>query len=633
MKQIIVGTAGHIDHGKTSLVKALTGIDTDRLKEEKERGITIDLGFAHLPLEDGIQLGIVDVPGHERFVKNMLAGAGGIDLVLLVIAADEGVMPQTREHLAICEMLKVKDGLVALTKVDMVEEEWLELVKEDLQGFLKGTFLAGRPIVPVSSRTGEGLDLLRRELATMASAVAPKSSEGPFRLPIDRVFIIQGFGTVVTGTLFSGSVKVESSVTVYPKGLPARVRSIQVYGRPVTEAMAGQRTAINLQGLGKEEVERGDVLSASGGLRPTFMLDVSFQLLSDAPRPLKDRSRIRFHHGTNELLGRVRFLDVEELLPGQRAYAQLRLEEPVVALPKDRYVIRSYSPIQTIGGGEILEVAPQKLKKGRKDILQHFETLEKGSGMEVVARQLQEAGINGLRLADLIPRSPLSLDRLKGICSQIAREGWAVTIQEEGGWLVHAQQYSRLLEGIVNRLKAFHARFPLKGGIPKEELKSKSGLVEEKVFSRALKDLERDGRIMVQAEKVRLADHSVQVGGKLGMLKEQIEGEYLAGGNQPPDLEKVFEKLKVQKPEEKELIHVLLEENRLVRIKGDLFYHREAFTQIEGRLKDFLKENGEITPGQFKDLFQISRKYAIPLLEYFDGHRLTVRLGDKRVLR
>jgi selenocysteine-specific elongation factor len=354
MKQIVLGTAGHIDHGKTSLIKALTNIDTDRLKEEKERGITIDLGFAFLNLGPEIQLGIIDVPGHERFVKNMLAGVGGIDLVMLVIAADEGVMPQTREHLAICELLRVREGLVALTKTDMVEPDWLDLVQEDTAEFLDGTFLAGKPIVPVSSKTGAGLSTLVETLHTVCAQLTPRSTTGATRLPIDRVFSMRGFGTVVTGTLFSGTLRLEDRIDIQPRSVTARVRGLQVHNHSVTDAIAGQRTAVNLQGLEKADIQRGDVLVTPGRYPATYMLDVTLTVLKDAPRPLKHRAQVRFHIGTSEIMGRVILLDRTEVKPGEEVFAQLRLEEPAVAAPQDRYVLRSYSPIMTIAGGTIL---------------------------------------------------------------------------------------------------------------------------------------------------------------------------------------------------------------------------------------------------------------------------------------
>lgn len=633
MKQIVMGTAGHIDHGKTALIKAITGIDCDRLKEEKERGITIDLGFAYLFLDNNIQLGIVDVPGHEKFVKNMLAGAGGIDFVLLVIAADEGIMPQTREHRAICELLKIKDGLVVLTKKDLVEQDWLDLVEEEVRDFLHNTFLSQCPIIPVSSKSGENLDELRKAISLIAGRVPPKINEGTFRLPIDRVFTIKGFGTVVTGTALSGKISLDQSVTIYPRGLTARIRGIQVHGKQVGETIAGQRTAINLQGVSKDEIERGDVISISGGLCPTYILNVSLQLLADAPRPVKDRTRVRFHHGTREIIGRVHLLDREELLPGQEAYVQFHLEEPLAALPKDRYVIRSYSPIQTIGGGEVLEIAPKKVKKGRREVIDHFTIMDRGEESQVIEHQLLQAGNTGLKLTELIPRTHLPPNRLKDIYRSLEEKGKAIKLSGDAYWLLHKDIYQELIDDMLGQLQNFHTKFPLKLGISKEELKSKSLISEEKIFLKLLQELEREGKIVVEGEKVKSAGHSVQLVGRQEELKDAIEHQYLSAGFQPPDLEKVYEKLSIQKAEEQQLVNVLLEEKRLVRVKGDMFFHTESLREIEQGLKDFLKRNGAITPGEFKELFSISRKYAIPLLEYFDSKKITMRMADKRILR
>src|ERR671923_1201815 len=419
MKQVVMGTAGHIDHGKTQLIKTLTGIDTDRLKEEKERGITIDLGFAHLTCEDGTEVGVIDVPGHERFVRNMLAGVGGIDLVMLVIAADEGVMPQTREHLAICQLLRVKGGLVALTKADLVDEDWLELVTEDTREFLKGTFLEGKPIVPVSAKTAQGIDELKRALQELVVRVPPKQSEGKFRLPVDRVFTIRGFGTVVTGTLFSGMIRVEDRVQIYPKGIEAKVRGLQVHNAGVPEAVAGQRTAVNLQGIEKVELERGDVLGRPGEFLPTFMLDAVLQHLADAPRPLRHRARVRLHVGTSEIMGRVILLDRDELAPGEETYVQFRLEAPAIALPRDRFVIRSYSPVQTIGGGMLLDVQPAKHRRGDAGLAGHFRLLAEGSPEEICAHHLKQAAHKGLRLSEFLPRTELSEAQLRQVAATL----------------------------------------------------------------------------------------------------------------------------------------------------------------------------------------------------------------------
>ena len=393
MKRVVLGTAGHIDHGKTTLIKALTGVDCDRLKEEKERGITIELGFTSMALPSGSEISIVDVPGHEKFVHHMVAGATGLDLVALVIAADEGIMPQTREHLDICKLLRVKKGLVALTKIDLVEKDWLDLVKEEVHDFVKGTFLEGAAIVPLSSTTGEGLPAFLAEVDRLAQEVEERSPEGLFRLPIDRVFTIKGFGTVVTGTIISGTASIGDTLEVLPGGLEAKVRGIQAHGNSVESATAGLRAGINLQGLETGDIDRGNVLVLSQTLKPTAVLDVVFQLLPSAPRPLKHRTRIRLHLGTAEVLGRVIPLAREEVKPGGEAFMQIRLEKPIVALPGDHFVIRSYSPLLTIGGGEVLDAFPSRHKRLSQQVKEEMEILEKGSDDEKIRIRLLKTGL------------------------------------------------------------------------------------------------------------------------------------------------------------------------------------------------------------------------------------------------
>lgn len=633
MKQIILGTAGHIDHGKTSLIKALTGIDTDRLKEEKERGITIDLGFASLQIDENTTLGIIDVPGHERFVKNMLAGVAGIDFVLLIIAADEGVMPQTREHLAICELLKIKDGIVVLTKKDMVEEEWLALVEEDTRQFLQGTFLAGKPIVAVSSRTGEGLDELLATIKQVVHSIEPKRVEGKFRLPIDRVFTIRGFGTVVTGTLFSGKVSLEDRVMIYPKGLTARVRGIQVHNRPVTEAVAGQRTALNLQGVEKELIERGDVLAHPQHLRPTFMLDATLTYLPEAARPLKNRARIRFHIGTSEIMGRVVLLDREELLPGEACYVQYRLEEQTLALPRDRYVIRSYSPIITIGGGEILDVAPGKRHRLRAGSKAHFDILAHGSEEDIFLYHLQEAKLEGIRLLDYLFRTPLDEKQLQRLLNALAESGKVVYIEKENFWVLHPEIFEHLKTTMLAQVTEYHTKFPLKPALALEELRSQLPKMPEKVFLVALNALQQEAKLLVERDRVRSVSHQITLGADQEALLERIEQEFRQAGFQPPRPEEIFAKLSLQHAQEKELLQVLVDRGVVVRIKDQLFLHREHLQRAEEMLKHFLQEHKEISAGQFRDLLNISRKFAIPFLEYFDNQRITMRVGDNRVLR
>jgi selenocysteine-specific elongation factor len=633
MKQIVLGTAGHIDHGKTSLVKALTGIDTDRLKEEKERGITIDLGFAALNLADDIQLGIVDVPGHERFVKNMLAGVGGIDLVMLVIAADEGVMPQTREHLAICELLRVRDGLVALTKIDMVEPDWLDLVREDTAEFLRGTFLEDKPIVPVSSRTGAGLPDLLQALRAACAHLTPKSSTGSARLPIDRVFTMRGFGAVVTGTLFSGSLHLEDRVEILPRGLTARVRGLQVHNQTVTEAVAGQRTAVNLQGVDKAEILRGDVLLTPGRFPVTYMLDVTLALLQDTPRPLKHRAQVRFHIGTSEIMGRVILLDRDTVQPGEEVFAQLHLEEPAIAAPQDRYVLRSYSPVLTIGGGMILDTLPAKHRRHRPQVLEQLTTLRDGTAAEALTLHLYRAGYAGLKWSDVLLRSPLDETTLRTLVETLRQQGTGVTIDENPPWLLHRAQYAQARTQIVQLLEEFHRQYPLRPAMFTEELRSKFPGMEEKVSATLLHDLSAAGILEVSRDKVKLTHHTVTLSPARQAIVDALENLFLQAQYQPPSVEEAFAAQPPPLTNDRELLQVLVDQQKLVRLKGDLFYHHDVLSDIEHQLRAYLERTGEITAGAFRDLLNISRKYAIPLLEHFDNQRLTMRLGDKRVLR
>jgi selenocysteine-specific elongation factor len=633
MKQVVMGTAGHIDHGKTQLIKTLTGIDTDRLKEEKERGITIDLGFAHFTCPDGTEVGVIDVPGHERFVRNMLAGVGGIDLVMLVIAADEGVMPQTREHLAICQLLRVKDGLVALTKTDLVDEDWLELVREDTREFLKGTFLEGKPIVAVSAKTGAGIDELRQVMQTLVARVPPKQLEGKFRLPIDRVFTMRGFGTVVTGTLFSGAIRVEDRVEIYPKGIAVRVRGLQVHNENVPQAVAGQRTAINLQGIEKVELERGDVLGRPGEFVPTFMLDALLQHLPDAPRPLRHRARLRLHLGTSEIMGRVILLDRDELAAGEEAYVQFRLEKPAIVLPRDRFVIRSYSPVQTIGGGMLLDVQPAKHRRGQAGLASHFQLLAERGPEEIFAHHLKQATHQGLRLSEFLPRTELAESRLRQIAAALQRAGRIRAVNAEMGWYLHANAFDTLAKELRGHLETFHRQNPLKPNLSIEELRARIRGLGERVCLLALEQLRHQGEVMVERDRVRLATHQVALDDTRERLLNELEAEFLAAGFQPPRVEEVFGKLRMGKGHDKELLQVLVDQGRAVRLKDNVIFHRSNLEKVESLLVQYLRNHREITPIEFKDLLGVSRKYAIPLLEYFDSQKITMRVGDKRILR
>ncbi len=631
MKHVVVGTAGHIDHGKTSLVKALTGTDTDRLPEEKARGITIDLGFAFLEEPGGATIEIVDVPGHERFVKNMLAGVGGIDLVMLVIAADEGVMPQTREHLAICSLLRIKSGLVALTKTDLAEPDWIELVRDDVRSLLASTFLGGCPIVPVSVKTGAGLPELRAALAELAGSVPARATDQTARLPIDRVFTVRGFGTVVTGTLTAGILSVDDRLEVYPRGVGSKVRGLQVHGRAVERASAGQRTAVNLQAVERAAVERGDVVAPPGGLLPTILADATLELLEDAPRPLKKRDRVRFHVGTQEVMARVLLVDRGQLEAGQVSYGRFRLEAPIVALPGDRFVIRSYSPIITIGGGTLLDIAPPRFKRKGPALLAHLTLLEKGDPAQVLEEHLKQAGPAGARAADLRARTPFGPERLRELLDELVKAGAIVAVDRE--WYLHREANDRLRAQTLSLLEAFHAENPLRGGISREELRSRAGNAQERVFGQLLTSLEAEGVVRSEKDQVRLASHSIRLTPEQQRVVSGLDAEFVRAGPAPPSPEEALAKLGVKGNERHELFQLLVAERRLVRVKESLYFHSEALGAIQAKLVAYLQQKKEIGPGDMKDLLGITRKYAIPLMEYFDTQRITVRQGERRVLR
>jgi selenocysteine-specific elongation factor len=631
MKRVILGTAGHIDHGKTSLIKALTGIDTDRLKEEKERGITIELGFANLTLPSGQIVGVIDVPGHERFVKNMVAGAATIDLVALVVAADEGVMPQTREHLEICQLLRVKKGLVALTKIDMVDEEWMELVIEDLKEFLTGTFLENSPIIPVSAVTGQGLDEFAKALEPLCAEVEEKSAAGAYRLPVDRVFTMKGFGTVITGTSISGSINVGDTVSIFPRNNTAKVRGLQVHGKGVEKAEAGLRTAINLQGLEKDDINRGDVIATENSLKPSYMVDVHFDLLKSA-RPLKSRGRIRFHTGTVELLGYIVFLDREELQPGESAFAQIRLEEQVAVLPRDHYVIRSYSPVRTIGGGEIVAAAPPKHKRFHPEIIEDLEVLLNGSDEDRVKVMVSENRDHGISRADLTRVVDLSAKKLDQILQQLQSRRDIICFDKERALYVHAGVFQNLADRIKNSLGEYHNQFPLRTGMKKDELRSKIAYhLDVKLFNTVLKQLQTEGEAVVEGDLARLESHKVKLREEEEAAQKKLEQIYLKAGLEPPYFRDIAGQLGQR--DVKEVVSFLLKENILVKVKEDLYFHAKAIEDLKKKLVAFLTDNAEITTSEFKQMTGVSRKYMIPLFEYFDSMQITMRVGEKRVLR
>ncbi len=634
MKHIILGTAGHVDHGKTSLVKALTGIDTDRLKEEKERGITIELGFASLTLPSGLSLGIVDVPGHERFIRNMVAGAAGIDLVVLVIAADEGVMPQTREHLAICSLLGVSRGLIALTKIDMVDPDWLALVTDDIATFLLGTFLEGAPIVPVSAVTGDGLTDFLAVLDATAALVQEKSDTGLFRLPVDRVFTMKGFGTVVTGTLLSGQVRLGDEVEILPGGIKARVRGVQVHNRPVENASAGQRTAVNLQGVDRTALARGDILTRPGAIQPTRRLDVRLTSLETNGKPIKNRQLVRFHTGTNEIVARVTPLEGEGIEPGTAAFAQLFLEKPTVVLARDHFVIRSYSPVTTIGGGVILDPLARKHKRSDTQHVADLQILFEGTPEERTAVILRRTGVNGIRLNELVMRAGMAQNTVRKALDGLLSRRQTVLVDGEEQRYLSAALYDRLHAQILRRLDDYHNRNPLKEGVQKEELRNSVGFFFlPKLFNAALRDLEKAGKVVVERENIRLPDHRVNLQGELDDLRQALTRDYLQAGLAPPTLKETMERYAGRTKQVESVLDVMLKDAVLVKVSADLYYHRLILDKLREDYRALLEKDGKASPVTFKELTGLTRKFIIPLMEYFDMTKLTMRTGDVRILR
>jgi len=634
LKQIILGTAGHIDHGKTSLIKALTGIDTDRLKEEKLRGITIELGFAWLDLPNGQRVGIVDVPGHEKFIKNMVAGASGIDLVALIIAADEGVMPQTKEHLDICQLLDVKHGLVVLTKADMVDEEWLEMVSDDVQEFLEGTFLEGAPVVPVSSPTGQGIPELMQALETLCEAVPERPSSGLFRLPVDRVFTMKGFGTVVTGSLASGQVRVGETVMVYPSGIQSKVRGIQVHGHAVDQATTSMRTAINFQGIERNAIARGDVVGGVDSLKSSYMMDTILAYLPSNGKPLKNRTKIRFHTGTSEILGYAILLNHEELLPGETAVVQFRLDAPVAVVKDDRFVIRSYSPIKTVGGGQILDPIPDKHKRFKDSLVTGLGDLAEASPAEVITYHVKESGISGIRLRELRLRANLSEKKLKEHLQNLLSQKTIGQVDRENPRFIHESVFDSLSRKTVEILEDYHKSYPLKAGMSRQGLLAKlSPSLDSRLFNLVIQDLAKSNQVVQDKEVIRLSGHQVALEADQVDVRHKIEQAYLESRLEPPYFRDLMGSLGQNSARTKDLLVLMLEEGTLIKVKEDLFFHKSVIDDLKNGLVSYLKANGEITTPQFKEMTGVSRKYTIPLIEFFDTSKVTIRIGDIRRLR
>lgn len=630
--RVVLGTAGHIDHGKTSLVKAMTGIDTDRLREEKERGITIELGFAHLGLPSGVELAVVDVPGHERFVRTMVAGATGIDLVLLVVAADEGVMPQTREHLDICTLLGVKAGLIALTKADLVEPDFLDLVREDVSSITRGTFLEGAPILPVSAVTGEGVPELVSAIDALAVSVPQKNAHGIFRLPVDRVFTMRGFGTVVTGTVVSGTVRKDDEVEILPRRVPAKVRGIQVHGLAVDRAYAGQRGALNLAGPGVEDIDRGDTVMHPGTLVPSYMVDAHLDVLPSLGRSLRDRTRVRLHLGTKEVRALVALLDRPELEAGESAYVQIRCAEPIVACPGDRFVLRAYSPARTIGGGAVVDHQPRRHKGRRAGAVEELAALEgsdQGKRLEVF---LRKRGAEGLSPGEVQVALGVSLEEGRNLLQGVVRKGEALVVDRRGQRHVGSAIVRDLEEQALAVLARYHSENPLKKGLGLEELRTKfPSYLSPKLVEFVVSRLGETGRVVLEGDLVRRSDFVPRLSADDEELRSRILGFLESRAYEAPTTEELAAAVGYESRALQPVLDYLIGQGMLVRTKEGLCFQAALLDEFAKRVIGVLAAKGEIGVADIKELTGTSRKYTIPLLEYLDGRKVTVRKGETRV--
>ena len=629
MKSIIVGTAGHIDHGKTALVKALTGIDADRLEEEKRRGITIDLGFAHMELAgangETLRLGFVDVPGHERFVRNMLAGVGGIDLVLLVIAADESIKPQTREHFDILQLLGVRQGITVLTKSDAVDAETLDVVRLEVEEFLRGTFLESpkSPVVAVSSLTGAGLDDLKRAMAMAAGEVASRDPRALARLPIDRVFTMKGFGTVVTGTLISGTIRREEELEVFPTGQRVRVRGLQVHGEVADAAVAGQRTALNLAGASVEDLSRGMTLAPAATFETTRRVDVKLRLLASAKRPLKHRARVHFHAHSMEAVGEVELYDAKAVAPGSEVFARIKLSEAALLLPGDRFILRQFSPVVTIGGGTVLDAHPQSRKLAVDTTL---ETLAGYDGLAILKARIWRTYHDGISLRTLVAETGWTKDVIEPQMARLVKGGEIVQIDD---LVLCTPAWEALKAQVVPTVEAFHKQNPLERGIGKEQLQVRTD-ASPVIFDAIAERLVREKKIEIAGDLIRLPGHGIVMKDEEAESKKRIEEAFATTGLKVPALHEVIAGLKVDKARAQKIVTLLLRDKVLVKISDELVFHRSALEELRRQIAAQKVKSSKMDVATFKELTGVSRKYAIPLLEYLDRERVTRRVGDAR---
>ncbi|HTY23885.1 MAG TPA: selenocysteine-specific translation elongation factor [Desulfomonilaceae bacterium] len=629
MKRVILGTAGHIDHGKTELVRALTGIDTDRLKEEKQRGISIELGFAFLDLGDDVRIGIVDVPGHEKFVRHMVAGSGGIDIAALVVALDEGVMPQTVEHLDILKLLGIPLGLVVLTKLDLVDDELALLAEEDVKDLIKGSFLEGAPMARVSSRSGQGIAELRETLAALSRQVEARPVHGLLRLPVDRIFTLKGHGTVVTGTLISGSISTGDEVEILPGGLRTSVRSIESHNRQEETAFPGERVAANFRGLEQSNIQRGEVVTHPGEFRPSSIIDVKLTVLARSPLSLKSGRKVRVHHFTSEVEARVILPDGGELEPGQTAMAQLRTSSPLVPSAGDRFVIRALSPSITLGGGTVLNPRGVKLRaRTAKSLLD----LDIEDDTAMVAALVRSGGLSGVARNELVGLSGFSVKRLDKALTGLLNSHTVIKFDPSENRLIHSEFIELVKKKILDRLNTFHTDQPLREGISKQELRS-AVPGGDKLFKTVLEALVSQTQVVDQGDTVRSASHSVKLKDEEKGLKDRLLKIISEGQQSPPLLKEIVENTHGDPKQIRTFLGMLEKEGKVIRVKEDLYFSYEFIKDVKRKLTEFISQEGGITPSRFSEITGSSRKYNIPLLEYLDRERFTIRVGDQRVLR
>ncbi len=630
MTNFIIGTAGHIDHGKTTIIKRLTGIETDRWEEEKKRGITIDLGFAYFDLPNGHRVGIIDVPGHERFIKNMLAGVSGINLVLFVISADEGVMPQTQEHLDILNILEPERGIILLNKVDLVDEDWLEMVTEEVKEKCKGTFLEDAPILPVSAITGQGFDRLNQMIQEYANEINIENTTGAPRICVDRVFTSTGFGTVITGTLMDGDLLVGDEVVIYPKKIETRVKNIQVHGEKIDKAYLGQRVAVNLANVKKDEISRGDVIAFKDTIKSTHMLDAKFKLLPNSNRELTNRTRLRLYQGSKEVLCRLILLDREVLKAGEEAFVQFRLEETTACRFGDKFVVRFYSPLETIGGGVILDPNAAKHKRFKENVIKELELKSQGNPASVIEKALERLSKNMPTLSDIVKQSGTQEHTVVEVLEDLIQNKLAFKILDR--YYVHIEYIDSLTEKSIRVLNDYHKKYPLRIGMKKEELKSKLSFNDSvKVFDALISLVVQSQDISFNNQMLSLAEFKIALNKREQQLFDSILNLYKEAGYKPPNIQEVIKLLNISN-KDKEIVNYLLENKFLVKINDNIYLTEQDFNVAKQKLIKFIEDNGQIALSDYRDLLETSRKVAVALLEYFDENKITKRVENVRVL-